>query len=229
MTTFLKGVNRLRSEVGNSGSDLTTVVGVVGDQLRLVRWYNAAYMDVLNTHTDWFFLRQSFTFATNIITNQNSYTPAQCNTTNFGNWKKDSLRIYTTSLGYGNEMILPFATYDEFRNLYLYGAARTNYMRPSLFSIDPQKNLVLGGAPDLVGYTVNGEYYQAPTELVNDADVPLLPTQYHDAIFYKAMTHYAGYENAAEVNARGSKEYANLMARISIDQLPTVGFGEPLA
>jgi hypothetical protein len=228
MSTFLQLVNRLRSECGVSGSDYTTVVGATGEQLRLVRWINAGWKDVQNLHADWNFLRQSFTFNTNTVTNQSSYTPAQCNTTNFGNWKKDSLRIYTTSLGFSNEMILRFAPYDEFRNLYLYGSSRTTYTKPTVFSIDPQKNLVLGAPPDLTGYTVNGEYYQLPTELVLDADVPVMPAQFHDAIFYKAMTHYAGYENAAEVNMRGASEYKNLMYRLHIDQLPTMTFGAPL-
>lgn len=227
--TFLQLVQRLRSEAGVSGADPVTCQNQTGDFLKLVRWINDAYLDIQNKHAEWFFLRTGFTFTTNTSTNQQSYTPAQCNTTNFGNWKRDSLRIYTTSLGFGNEMILPFTPYDDFRNLYLYGANRTNYMRPSLYSIDPQKNIVLGGPPDLVGYTINGEYWASATYMQADTDTPVIPPQYQLAIVWRALMWYGQYEGAEESVARGTSEFRALMFRLEKDQLPTIGFGEPLA
>lgn len=227
--TFLQLVQRLRSEAGVSGADPATCQGQNGELMRLVRWVNDAWLDVQNKHWDWFFLRSQFSFQTNTAANQQLYTPAQCGTNNFGNWKRDSLRIYTTALGFPNEMILPFAPYDEFRNLYLYGANRTNYMRPSLYSIDPQKNLVLGGPPDLVGYTINGEYYQVATYLQNDTDIPLLPPQYQMIIVWKALQWYGLYEGAEEAVTRGTQEYNKLMLLLEKDQMAAIGFGEPLA
>jgi hypothetical protein len=227
--TFLQLVQRLRSEAGVSGADPVTCQNQSGELLRLVRWINDAWLDIQNKRADWFFLRSQFSFQTNTASNQQSYTPIQCNTTNFGNWKRDSLRIYTTSLGFANEMILPFAPYDAFRNLYLYGANRSNYMRPSLYSIDPQKNIVLGGPPDLVGYTINGEYYAVATYLQNDTDIPVLPPQYQMAIVWRALMWYGQYEGAAEAAERGTAEFRALMLKMEKDQLPTIGFGEPLA
>ncbi|MBV8666740.1 MAG: hypothetical protein JO269_09670 [Burkholderiaceae bacterium] len=230
MSTFLQLVNQLRQEAGVSGSDLTTTVGVTGEQLRLVNWINAAWMDVQQIHTDWNWLRFPFSFQTNTVTNQQSYNPiTDVGLTLFGDWKKDSLRIYTTSIGYSNEMILPFATYDEFRNLYMYGSARTNYMRPSLYSIDPQKNIVLGGPPDLFGYTIDGEYYKVATQLVNDTDVPTLPVQYHKMIVWKALEHYGLYEGAQECIARAKQEYKTMLYRLDLNQLPTPSYGPQLA
>lgn len=227
--TFLQLVQRLRSEAGVSGADPVTCQNQTGETMRLVRWINDAWLDVQNKHWDWFFLRTTFAFQTNTVTNQQLYTPAQCNTTNFGNWKRDSMRIYTTALGYPNEMILPFTDYTEFRNLYMYGSNRTNYMRPSIYSIDPQKNIVLGGPPDLVGYTIDGEYYQVATYLQNDTDIPILPPQYQMIIVWKALQYYGQYEGAGDALERGKQEFDRIMLLLEKDQMPHIRFGEPLA
>ncbi|MBV8049120.1 MAG: hypothetical protein JO171_18375 [Paludibacterium sp.] len=230
MSTFLQLVQSLRREAGVSGADPITCQGQTGEMLRLVNWINSAWMDIQRIHTDWQWMRQKFSFQTNIVTNQQIYNAAtDCGIVNFGDWKKDSLRIYTTSIGFSNEMILPFAPYDEFRNLYMYGSNRTNYMRPSMYSIDPQKNLVLGGPPDLVGYTINGEFYQVATPLIADSDVPLLDVQYHDMIVWKALMKYGEYEAAEEALARGKSEYKTLLAGLQANRLRQITFGESLA
>ena len=229
MSTFLQLANTLRIEAGVSGPALTTCQGQSGEMLRLVNWIAGAWMDIQRKHTDWEWLRLKFSFQTNIVTNQQIYAPlTDCGIANFGDWKRDSLRIYTTSIGYGNEMILPFCDYDDFRNLYMYGSNRANYMRPSMYSVDPQKNIVLGGPPDLTGYTINGEYYQVATPLVNDADVPILDSQYHDAIVWKALIKYGEYEAAEDALSRGKAEYGDLIAKMEANRLRTVTFGEPL-
>ena len=47
------------------------------------------------------------------------------------------------------------------------------------------------------GYTITGDYFRSPTEMVADGDLPTgLPAQFHMAIVYLAMTYYAGYEAA---------------------------------
>lgn len=227
--TFLQLVQRLRSEAGVSGADPVTCQNQTGEILRLVRWINDAWLDIQNVHTDWFFLRQPFTFNTNTVTAQQVYSPLQCNTVNFGNWKKDSCRIYSVPNGVGNEMILPFIGWDEFRNLYLYGTMRELQNRPVLYSIDPQKNFVLGATPDTSGYTVDGEYYTVATYLVNDTDIPVMPPQYQMAIVYRALMWYGLYEGASEAVERGTSEYKTIMARLQLDQLPAMTFGPSLA
>ena len=97
-----------------------------------------------------------------------------------------------------------------------------------MYSVDPQKNIVLGGPPDLTGYTINGEYYQVATPLVNDADVPILDSQYHDAIVWKALIKYGEYEAAEDALGRGKAEYGDLIAKMEANRLRTVTFGEPL-
>lgn len=225
---YLQLVQRLRSEAGVSGVDPVTCQNQTGELLRLTRWINDAWLDIQNVHYDWFFLRQQFIFNTNILASQQSYTPAQCNTVNFGNWKLDSMRVYSVALGVGNEMILPYIGWDEFRNLYLYNTQRLLLTRPVLYSVDPQKNFVLGPNPDSSGYTVDGEYFNVATYLVNDTDIPIMPPQYHMAIVYRALMWYGLYEGASEAVDRGTAEFNTMMNRLQKDQIPTMVFGGPL-
>lgn len=227
--TFLQLVQRLRSEAGVSGADPVTCQNQSGELLRLVRWINEAYLDIQNHHHDWFFLRNSYTFKTNTVNPQQSYAPVQCGIANFGAWKPDSARIYSTGLGVSNEMILPYIGWDEFRNLYLYGNMRLTQQRPVLHAIDPDYNLWLGATPDISGYTIDGEYYQAPVYMLNDTDLPILPNQYQMAIVWKALIAYGLYEGAAEAVDRGTAEYGTLMLRLQNRQLPQMVFGAPLA
>lgn len=224
---FLSLTNRLKTEAGVIGSPLASLVSPVAEVQRLSNWIQAAWIDIQEAHDDWFFLRNAITFST--VAQQQTYSEAQAGLAigRLGNWKRDSFRIYNPSIGVSNEMIMPFIDYDTFRDQFQYGSMRTTYTRPTVLSIDPQRNMVLGAIPDAV-YTVNGEYYAAPSDLLVDADVPVLPTRYHMLIVYRAMVHYGLYESASEVIQRGQAEFDKMMARLMADQLPDVVFGPPL-
>lgn len=223
---FLQLVQRLRQECGVSGAAPVTVLNQTGEIQRLVSWTNAAWMDIQSRHQDWFFLRGPVQF--NSVAQQQSYTKAQTGQANLGMYKLDSFRLYLASRGVTDEMILPYKPYDDFRNLYMFGAMRTNAMRPVFFTVDPQKNFLLGPLPEDV-YVINGEGYSKPIELVADTDTPSCPDQYHMAIVYRAMMHYGEYEAAPEVYQHGEMEFNRLMHRLEIDQIPTMDFGAPLA
>jgi len=223
--TFLQLVTRLAQEVGTIAP--ATVVAQTGERLRLVNWINAAWMDIQSIHEDWDWMRNSFSFAT--VAQQATYTPAQAGITDFGVWKKDASRIYTTSSVFKDEMLAVYMEYAMWRNLYEYGNMRTTYNRPVVTTVTPDKQLGLGPIPDAVGYTVDGEYFRAPFELALDADTPTLPDKYYLAIIYRAMMFYGAYEAAPEVYTQGQTEYSKLLSRMQVDQLVSVSFGQPLA
>ncbi len=134
----------------------------------------------------------------------------------------------STFAGMRSEIFMGYSDYDVWRNTYLYGALRTVKTRPNEISITPLKALALGPVPD-AGYTVVGDYYSVPSELVLATDIPALPVKYHLAIVYKAMVAYGMYESAAEVVQRGQMELDKWMRRITDDQMPEVTAGGALA
>lgn len=224
---FLELVNRTRVECGVSGPTLTTLSNLTGESARIKDWVNEAWMDIQRAKEDWFFMRQPLQF--NTVAQQRFYTPAQAGVSSFSNWKRDSFRASTVGSNYGDEQLLNYMDFLIYRNLYWYANMRNTYQRPVVVTIDPQKNLGFGAAPDQA-YVIVGEYYTNPELMVDDTDTPgLLPDRFHMAIVYRAMIYYAGYESAPEVFSRGQSEFNRIMARIDIDQLPTMISGAPLA
>jgi len=229
---FLALVRRLQVECGVSGAAPTTLVNQPAEIQRLTNWINAAWTDIQELHTDWDFMRSPFQFDT--IANTETYTPEDIGIptgvdgTILGNWKQDSFRIYYKALGVTNESFLSFCRYDMFRDIYEFGGSRLNRSRPVDFTVDPQKNIRLGQVPDDI-YTVNGEFFKKPSELVADTDAPSMPSEFHLTIVYRAMMHYGAYEAATEVWQRGSSEFTRMKTKLEIDQLPAMEMGEPLA
>lgn len=225
--TFLQGVQRLALECGVPTAP-SAVTSQSGEMLRLVDWYQQAYIEIQELHHDWQWLTNDFTF--NTTSTQQAYTPAQAGITDFGAWKLQSMRAYTQGNAYKDEQLLIPVPYEVFRNQYMYGNMRTTYARPMSFAIDPAtKSLLLGPIPDATGWTVLGQYFRKPTTLAANGDTPVLPDKFHMAIVYKAMISYGMFEAAPEVVQRGQQGYGAMLAQMEIDQIPGFGFGAPLA
>jgi hypothetical protein len=222
--TFLQMTQRLKEECGVSGS-LSTVKNQVGELKRLVNWIARAYTGILARHRDWLFLQQPVLF--NTTADKASYNYTEVGVWSLRDYKKNSFRCYP--LGQPDaELELPWMPWQEFRDTYQFGAYRSLTRRPEAFTLDPQRNLVLGPTPDAV-YTINGECWARPTDLVNDDDMPILPGHFHMMIVYRAMMFYGAYESAPEVYANGEREYSIMFAQLTADQLPPICFGGPLA
>lgn len=134
----------------------------------------------------------------------------------------------TTFCGMRSEIFMGHSAYDDWRNTYQYGALRQVKTRPNEITTTPLKALALGPTPD-AGYTIVGDYYSTPSEMVGYNDVPALPVKFHMAIVYKAMVSYGMYEAAAEVVQRGQLEIDKWMRRIHSDQMPSITTGGPLS
>lgn len=232
LTTFLQLVQQLAKECGTTkdpATTITTVQSATGEVGRLASWIQTAWRDIQSLHPDWQFLRSSVSFTT--TNGQATYTLTQCGlaANTFGAWVRDSFRNYLTATGQSSEIFMSYMPYDVWRNAYQYGAMRTSYSQPFTVTIAPGMSLGLGPVP-LSGYTVIGDYYQAPVDLQLDADTPSLPSWHNKMlIVYKAMMSYGAFESAPEVYARGETEYNKLITRLENDQLLEVVGGPPLA
>lgn len=227
MTTFLAGVNLARLECGIVSGDLTTLTGLTGKNLQIKNWYNRAWMDIQRRHWDWQWMRSSFSFAT--VTNQQEYTAAQANATNYGRWLPETFRTYVTSIGYTTELWMTEWEWEQFRNLYVFGAQRTVAARPYVFSIKPNKSILIGPLPNATGYTISGDYFTKAIALSADADVPGMPDQFVDIIMHKTKIYYGQEESAQEVFNSGTADFNRMIVELEDDQLPEYDFGGALA
>ena len=233
--TYLQLVNRAMRECNAGGvTPLTTLQsGLSVEAQNFANWVNEAGRDIQQHKPDWEFMRVAFDFVTTV--GQGQYTITQLNSQgvyNIKDWKRDSFRCYADSVGTNDEQILPFMEWSTFRNVYLFGSMRQAIGRPSVFSIDPDKNLYVGARPDVV-YDVVGEFYTVPLDLVQDADDPFgiygLPAEYHMMLVYGTMMQYGTYYAANEVFERGQAGWNKMLRRLEFAYLPTIISGPPLA
>ena len=234
MATYLDIVNTVRQEAGIAGADLATLQnGLSAESTRIKNWVAREWLRIQSDKSQWQWMRRDFNFT--LTANQALYTPAQVGAAStpsftadqFANWKRDSFRVYADP-SFGDEMLTAFMTWDIWRNLYQYGNMRNTRSRPVAITVAPDKSLGLGITPDQV-YHVVGEYYTKPAALSADADVPGMPSEYHDLIIYRALSAYATFMAAPEVLERARAEISRIQPKLMRDQLPVIANGPPLA
>ncbi len=228
---YLALVNRARQEAGASGAAYTSLTGLSAEGQRFKDWINQAFTDIQDHKPDWQWMRKSFQF--NTVAGTSNYTPTAAGVTDLKDWKRDSFRCSTASASFADEQVLPFMAYETFRDVWQFGNMRTSQARPACFTVNPNKSLTFGAIPDNV-YTIVGEYYRLPVNLVNDTDDPSasgfdLPSHYHMLIVFKALQSYALYESAPEVQVRADAEVKRLLKRLEFDFMPLLVNGPPLA
>lgn len=212
---------RLRQEANIAGTGPVTTIGQTGELASLVDWIDAAYEEIQDKRQDWNFLRNDFNFNCTIgVSVYPSSTVA-----NMGNWKKDSLRIYLTTVN--DEQWLSYVPWDEFRDYRLKGSNRTATGRPIDFSIKPDKSLVFWPIPDSA-YTIDGEFYRNAHVMISDTDSPLFD-RFNLVIVWNALMKYAAFQAEPSLYAHAQKEYGLLIGKLEADRAPAIVAGQALA
>lgn len=221
---FLQLCQRLRRKCRVSGTGPTSVANQSEEYARLVDFINEAWMILQRKRPDWKWMRGSMSFPT--VADQAEYTLAQIEATgaglsNFGNWQRDTFRCYTTATGTNDENVLSWLDYDMWRDTYQFGATRHTQTRPTQFTITPVLGIGLGCTP-IVGYTITGDYYKVAAEMEDDGDTPLLPSQFHMAIVYRAMMIFGVAESKPWIYDEGLANYNAILGEIELQQLPEI-------
>lgn len=228
---YLQLAQKLRLKCRAPGSGPSAVTGQTAEYTRLLSYINEAWMSMQRLHTDWNFLRASCSCTT--LEGISSYTAASFGiSADFGYWaldydSGDTFRCYLTATGVADEQFLGVTRYDHWRNRYLLGTNRTSYQRPAVVAAAPDRSLVVGPIP-AAGYTIAGDYYKVPTELVAATDTPSLPVQFHWAIVYRAMMFYGTSEAAPEIYDEGRNEFNRLIREIQTAELRPITAAPPL-
>jgi hypothetical protein len=218
--TFLELCQKLRSEAVVSGSGPVSVTTATGIERRIVNWVNDAWMEIQTRNPDWLFMADEFEFET--IAGTTDYSPSALSL-QVGRWSMDSITCQDTLAS--ESLLTPVEYYDYRRQLKIGPQTQS---RPQYVTQSPNMALTLWPTPNK-GYTVKGQYYRAPSLMVNNDDVPGMPEQYHMAIVYLAMQYYGRSEAAMEILADGATRYRPLIGRMEIEQLPEINMGGPLA
>lgn len=220
---YLQLVQRLHAEAGLGGAAPSAVTGQTGMNLKLVNWILTAYEDIQNLHPDWNFRKTEFSFSTT-ATKQN-YTKTEAGVADLSSWKTFDVKIYSAV---SDESDLEYYPWDDYRIVYKYGSFRTQSNRPTIFSIKPDLSMDLWAIPEAV-YTVNGEYFKNIQTLSQNTDVPIIPSDFHMILVWRALMFFGARHGSNMAYSHGQNEYSRLLTRLELNQLPEIVYGEPLA
>lgn len=219
----------------NSGNVPAATANQTGELLNAVDWVADAWRELQVSNNNWRWMRSRFSVDTSVGVDE--YAPSVVTDvldsaliTRFAQWlitdRKNPPKVYRTAGGIGSQYFLQYLDWYQFRTLYRIGDIQDG--QPVHITIDPQDNLVLGPRPD-DEYTITGEYQRGVMELVDEEDVPDMPTRFHMVIVYDAMLKYAGSEGAEEVMTRAQLEGGALKSALKLDQLPRIRSSSPMA
>ena len=142
---------------------------------------------------------------------------------NVGTWDLDKM-LLTDS--YGRSSKLQWSDFRLFHHRYTDGMIRDS--KPDFFAVLPEGGLALGPTPDAV-YSVSGWYRLNPVALSLDADVPLVPEPFHDAIIWKALAMYGLHEEVLMFIEMGEMKYREAVHKMKLRYLPTLRMPGPIA
>ncbi|ESZ60649.1 hypothetical protein NL532_24060 [Mesorhizobium sp. C120A] len=216
---------------------IASVVGQVGRKAKVVRWTNMAWRSIQNAHVAWRWMQSEFSLTAGIGTQRYAGTVAtdtiaSATIDRFAEWiccglGENRFRLYDTTIGLSDIGPLKFVPWDEFYAQRVNTSAANG--KPSMFSIDPANKLCLSPVPDLATYVIVGPYRKSVQALTVDADVPEMPTDFHDVISSVAtqflQLHDEGMQMLPLWKMRENSDFCRLEAR----QLPQMTFAGPLA
>lgn len=207
MSSYIELVQQLHRDCGAAGAEPAGVTGLTGEAKRLADWIKRADEYVQLKYVNWKFLRSEFSFATTASV-ANLSKPASLRYWDFKTFK----------------IILPGETdknpfeaveYDSIKRSVIDVTEGT----PGRAIVMPNNDLKFEPIPD-DAYTIEADYYMKPTLLAANADVSLIPEEFHQVIIGRAMILYANFESAPEIKDQGEEIYVEQLALLENDQLP---------
>ena len=214
--TFLELCKRYRSELSIPGSGPVTVIGQIGELEKIVFDIQDADQDIKRQWQNWKFMWKAF--ATTTISGAAWLTTLK--PSDLGTWDTNSVWI---EKGTANAAQLTYIDYDEWRSNQAVGEVFS--AEPHEFTILPNGELRVYPTPEQA-YNLTAEYWCAADKITSDAQVSIIPVEYHRIIVVRAKMIYAEREDAPEIMAGSSAEYQSLITNLEAAYLPGQGDGK---
>ena len=162
-------------------------------------------------------------------TTQVAYTGSDLGATDFGRWNIGAddygVRAFDTTAPTVWWPVWPMA-YADFRQQYIDGSPTAG--KPLDYSLNDDGQLMIGPLSD-VSYGIKTDYLAAPTELLADTDTPNMPSEFHMLLVWRALVEVGKYDNAPDVLARGSENFARMEQSLISSQARQIQLGGTLA
>lgn len=223
---FLTLCQRTARECKIPGAGPSTVASQTGELGDIVRWVALAWDEIQEYRRTWKWMRGTFSFNTVAATSVYSLATIGIDTT-FRVFQTDATKIYLTATGLSDEGLLPYLPWALFEYRYLIGSVPND--RPQAWTNRPEDNAVVVGPTADAVYTISGTYWKAQTKLVNNADEPDMPADFHPLIVYWAAENYAAGEEAEYLRSWFERKKSEWLARLEETWLQKMNFAaQPL-
>lgn len=232
MSTFLELSQKMGRESGTmSGTNITTVTGQIGRELKVVNYVAAAWTQIQNLHASWRWMRSEFPATALTSASTARYTAASWSITDFAEWINEwrlPVSLYLNATGVSDDQTIRFVDFEDWYTAYGRGSQTNN--RPTSWSISPDNEFCLGAIPDAV-YRVKGFYRETPQVLAANGDIPNCPARFHDIIVWRAVQMLNEHDEAAVLSiGTANAKYREFLDALERDQLPRITIGAaPLA
>lgn len=199
----------------------TTVSNATGRIDKLVNWVRDAWVDIQNERTDWLFLLDYFEKP--LVPGQTNYAGVS-----FGlevaRWMCDTcqrrtMTLYDPDIGKSDEGFINQITWPNWQCRYDRGVHDST--RPQHWAVRPDGTLVIGPTPDKA-YILRGEYRRKAQRLAADTDEPIMPSDFHRAIVWRALLNMANSDEAYESLRPLAAQYTAINSALVVDQTPDI-------
>lgn len=225
MSSYIQLAQSLINELGLSGvPTLATIVNgvptiasasVIPPEIQNVcRWIHDANLDIDNQWMDWKYHWNKYgpqTAAANAQT-----VPSPTSGLLVQQWDINKFRYRVSAVG--GPTWQPVMPYDRQHFIQRFDPDNATPGPPEAFTVQPDQTLFFSAAFDQA-YDFLGEFWQRPIELMNGADTPMMPAQYHRVIMCRAAVMYGNREDAPEIIQGLEAEYVQFMDKLQGDQL----------
>jgi hypothetical protein len=215
--TFLDMTLRLAQEAAVNGVNVpSSVNGNTGESKRLGDWIADAWREIQGTRK-WSFLWEQVSI---VILNG---TNTLATTLEAPRWDKEQAWLVPASSDNGNRNL-------DYLEWPLFSSTYQRLGQPggiNAWSVRPDKVFVVN-ALALGDTTINVQRWKYPQMLVNDTDVPLLPSDLTMLIVYTALKKYAGYDEAGAQRTIAVDEMKTLKEALFERCLPEFTMGGSL-
>lgn len=213
-----------RGSEGLVGTTPTTTVSQEGNLLEIVEWVNIAYADIQAKHRQWRFLTATGTVNTSSSTRTYTITSTISTYAKLIPYMAQEgdrpfILCHLNSIGVSDQSLVYYTPWAEFVGGVLDRGSRPS-SRPSRFTIQPSGVFELDPTPDNT-YVLTFDYRRSIDVLSGNTDEPLMSSEYHMAIVWRAVHYYCiTRDGTSDFYQKVQREYDREMRRLENAELP---------
>lgn len=208
--TYLELINAVLREINEV--EITTVASTRGIQTSVKDFINKSQRDIINSELEWPFTIVSTTLTT--VASQGEYAfPATAKTVDF-----DTFTVQESATT--EEDKLKFISFEEYMDRF--NAIDTDptgnaEALPEYVYQTPDNKIGLSPIPDLSTYTVRYYYYATHSDMVVDADTPVIPERFHDVIINRARYYSHMLRSDVQFSQLALRDYEGGLNRMRVE------------